>query len=909
MATAEEYANWLVNNQDKAGTEDFETVRKAYLEVRESSATEKAGAALKGFNVGTLADIVGAPADLLNQLPRLGNLLPGEQGFQPFSQNPVLGSQSIRNTMSNLFDIGYKDVTDLPADQRPFAVGGEVVGQTAGTLVPIAAAARNVSALNALTQTAPKSNTAAEILDTVIKTQARKPATTAGVEVGLGVPAGIGAGIAEAVDPGDPTSRMYGELGGAFSPLVVTSTLPDALKGIGRFFMSRTESGVETSAARLLQKDLVDAGSDPEKLAAILRASGDTSQTSAQITGDERLLAIENQLVSDSGKLSDDVSKQTKEAIGELNAAYRQAITSGNPELVRQAAIARREYILALVKGRAEDAEKKAKQIESSTLKTTDPNAANVRAREILDEELEVARATENQLWTAVKRDVNVSADNLLSKYNEFRAELIETGESLPAPIETLIKNIKTAKPNKGLAKGETTSGALLKVRSRYLKLAREARSKKDFGNARVYQQLADAMLDDLDVVVGEAASTARAFSRELNKNFTQGYIGRTLGFEGDGSLRVAPERTLESVVDSSDVQQRLNLQAQQRAAGGTQVLDTANAETLARLGVDPSLLGGQADALLQQQQDFFTNLAARSTNFDGSVNPDKLQTFIQNNADTLRALGLEDALTNVTAQRRLADRVAEQAKNANKFVDQKSAAARLLRVNNVNEAIAKALQSGNVAGEIEDYARLAKRSGDPAVLDGLRYGIYETLLDSATIQNSGLISGNRLEQLFNATSGGKTLKQTLVDTGAITSGQANNIDRLIKKTKQFEAALANTSRAEDLLGGEDIFFDLLLRVGGANIGSMGAVSQATGTPLVLAGAGVRASQKFFDKLPRLAVKGVLAEAVKNPKLMATLLEKPVGIKATNLRNKRLNAILVQAGILDGSEILEEENN
>ena len=884
MATAEEYANWLVNNQDKAGTEDFETVRRAYLEVRPSSATEQAGGFLKGINVG-ITDIIGAPVDLLNQLPRLGNLLPGEQGFQPISDNPVGGSQFLRNTMSNLFDIGYKNVEDLPADQRPFAVGGEVVGQTAGTVVPIAAAARNVSALNALTQTAPKSNVGAEILDTVVKTQARNPATTAGLEMGLSVPAAVGAGIAEAVDPGDPTSRLYGEIAGAFSPLVVTSTLPDAIKGFTRFLSSRTEKGVETQAARLLQKDLVDAGSDPERLAAILRASGDTSQTSAQVTGDERLLAIENQLVNDASQLSDDVAKQTKEAIGEFNAAYRQAIASGDPDLVRQAAVARREYFLASIKGRADRAEQKAKQIESTTLRTTDPNAANARAREILDEELEVARTTENQLWSAVKRDVNVSADKLLSKYNEFRAELIETGESLPAPIETLIKNIKKSKPKKGLAKGETTSGALLKVRSRYLKLAKQARSKKDFGDARVYQQLADAMLDDLDVVVGDAASTARAFSRELNKNFTQGYMGRTLGFEGDGSLRVAPERTLESAVDSSDVQQRLNLAAQQRAAGG------------------------QADALLQQQQDFFTNLAARSTNFDGSVNPDKLQTFINNNADTLRSLGLEDALTNVTAQRRLADRVSASAQRANKFFDQKSAAARILKVNNVNEAVSKALTSGNVDQQIQDFANLAKRSDNPAVLDGLRYGIYETLLDSATIPNSGLISGNRLEQLFNATSGGKTLKKTLVDTGAITSGQANNIDRLIKKTKQFEAALANTSRAEDLLGGEDIFFDLLLRVGGANIGSMGAVSQATGTPLVLAGAGVRASQRFFDKLPRLAVKGVLAEAVKNPKLMATLLEKPVGIKATNLRNKRLNAILVQAGILDGSEILEEENN
>ena len=879
MATADEYANWLVNNQDKAGTEDFETVRKAYLEVRESSGVEKAGATLKGFNVG-LADIAGAPVDIINQLPLLGNLLPGEQGFKPISENPIGGSQSIRNTMSNLFDIGYKDVTDLPADQRPFAVGGEVVGQTAGTVLPIAAAARNVSAVNALTQTAPKSNTAAEILDTVVKTQARKPATTAGVEVGLGVPAGIGAGIAEAVDPGDPTSRMIGEIGGAFSPLVVTSTLPDAIKGISRFLMSRTEKGVEAQAARLLQKDLVDAGSDPERLAAILRASGDTSQTSAQVTGDERLLAIENQLVSDSGKLSDDVAKQTKEAIGELNSAYRQAIASGDPELVRQAAETRREYILALVRGRAKEAEENAQQIASTTLRTTDPNAANVRAREILDEELQVARTTEKQLWTAVKRDLTVSADKFLAKFDELQGELT-VGESLPEPVTALAKSISKT--------GETTSGDLLRARSRYLERAREARANKKFGDARRFQQLADAMLDDLDSVVGEAATTAREFSRELNKNFTQGYIGRTLGFEGDGSLRVAPERTIESAVTGSDVQQRLNLQAQQAAAGD------------------------QSDALLQQQQDFFTNLAARTTNFDGSVNPDKLQTFINNNADTLRSLGLEDALTNVTTQRRLADRVAASAQRANKFFDQKSAAARILKVNNVNEAIASALRSGNVYQQIHDCANLAKsaarRDNNPAVLDGLRYGIYETLLDSATVPNSGLISGNRLEQLFNAKSGGKTLKQTLVDTGAITSGQANNIDRLIKKTKQFEAALANTSRAEDLLGGEDIFFDLLLRVGGANLGSMGALSQTTGTPLVLAGAGVRSAQKVFDKLPRLAVKGVLSEAVKNPKLMATLLEKPVGIKATNLRNKRLNAILVQAGILDGSEILEEENN
>ena len=883
MATAEEYANWLVNNQDKAGTEDFETVRKAYLEVRDSSGVEKAGATLKGFNVG-LADIAGAPVDIINQLPLLGNLLPGEQGFKPISENPIGGSQSIRNTMSNLFDIGYKDVTDLPADQRPFAVGGEVVGQTAGTVLPIAAAARNVSAVNALTQTAPKSNTAAEILDTVVKTQARKPATTAGLELSIAAPAAVGAGIAEAVDPGDPTSRLYGELAGAFSPLVYTNLLPKLTTGLTTAIKSKLPGGVQAEAAKVAQQEVISGGGDPAKLAAILRASGDTSQTSAQITGDERLLAIENQLVSESSTFSDEIGKQTKQAIAEFNEAYRQAITSGDPELVRQAAEARRAKVLGILDARVKDAEKKAQQVASTTLRTTDPNAANVRAREILDEELSVARSTEKQLWSAVDRNSVVEADNFLSQYNELKGELT-VGESLPEPVAALAKSLGKARTKQGLAKGETTSGDLLRARSRYLERAREARANNSFGDARRYQLLADAMLDDLDVVVGETASTARAFSRELNNKFTKGFVGKTLGFDRDGSLRVAPERTIESAVAGSDVQQRLNLQAQQAAAGN------------------------QSDALLQQQQDFFTNLAARTTNFDGSVNPDKLQTFINNNADTLRSLGLEDVLTNVTTQRRLADRVAQQAQSADTFINQKSAAARLLKVNNVSEAITKALRSGNVAGEIGDYARLAKRSGNPAVLDGLRYGIYETLLDSATVPNSGLISGNRLEQLFNAKSGGKTLKQTLVDTGALTSGQANNIDRLIRKTKQFEAALANTSRAEDLLGGEDIFFDLLLRAGGANIGSLGAAAQATGTPLVLAGAGSRAARKIGDQIPKLKVRNVIAEALKDPKLMATLLEKPTGIKGRASQNKRLNAILVQAGILDGSEILEEETN
>ena len=109
------------------------------------------------------------------------------------------------------------------------------------------------------------------------------------------------------------------------------------------------------------------------------------------------------------------------------------------------------------------------------------------------------------------------------------------------------------------------------------------------------------------------------------------------------------------------------------------------------------------------------------------------------------------------------------------------------------------------------------------------------------------------------------------------------------------------------MLGGEDIFFDLLLRIGGATVGGNSVIGNATGTPLVAAGAGVRASQKLFDKMPKMRVKSVLAEAINDPKLMATLLEKPTTVKAKAARDKRLYAALLQAGLLDGSELIGNE--
>jgi len=884
MANAEKakkYAAWIVANKDKKGTPEFETVKQAYLQAKPSNFGEKAEATLRGANAGLLADVVGGPVDLANQIPRLLNLLPGEQGMKPITENPTGGSQSIRNFLSDTFDIGYKDKNQLPVSQRPYAVGGEVMGQTAGAFIPFLGAARGVKAVDAANKAAPKSNVASNILDDLIKTTAIKPARTTAVETGLAVPAAIGAGVAERIDPDNPTSRMYGELTGAFSPMVIANTLPNLTSGLTRLIETRTKGGVQKSAARALQKKVIQEGGDPLDVAKMLSDSKG-SATSAQMSNDPALLSIENQFVSEGGKFGEQVKTQTATAIDEFNAAYRTAINSGDPELMRQAAAARQQYVLEGLSTRASRAEKRAKDLSDTVLPNMDKNKINTAARDIIEKELSVARATENELWGEVDKTLVVPSTKTLAAVNELKAGLA-SGEKLPDPLTAVVRDIKKKQPKKNLSQNETTSGNLLRTRSRYLELAREARAAKKFGDARMYQKVANAMLDDLDPITGGTAQTARAFSRQLNEKFTQGFMGKTLGYSKDGGVTVAPERTLEVAQAGSDVQQSLNLQSMRDASGE------------------------QTSNMMGKQQEFFQSLAADTTDFDGAVNPTKLEGFIRNNSQTLRELGLEGAIGDVAAQKRLADRAVEQASKGSIFAAKKSTAAKVLGTNNLNELIKSTISSGNISGGLSDLARLARRSGDPAALDGLRYGVYEALLTSATTKG-GLISGNRLQALMDVKTGGQTLKASLKNSRIFDEAQLRNVDRFIAKTKQFEAALANTNKAQDLLGGEDLFFDLLLRIGGANLGGMSALGQSAGAPIVVAGAGSRAARTAFDKLPKLKIRNVIEEALLNPKLMANLLNKPTSASAKLARNKRINAMLIQAGVFDGSETFGQEN-
>ena len=815
-AKAEKYAKWLVENKDQKGTADFEVVAKAYLEVRPSSAGEKAEGFGRGINVG-ISDIVGAPVDLANQLPKLLNLLPGEQGFGAFSENPVGGSQSIRNLLSDKLDLGYKDINQLPASQRPFAVGGEVVGQTAGTLLPVVGQASKIKAPRVVsTVQAPKGNLLSQTADDLLMAQARNPVAAVSAETAMSAAPAVGAGFAEAVDPGDPTSRLYGELAGAFSPLVITNTLPALTTSLRRVIETKVlPGGKEREAARIVQKRLADAGEDPKKVAEALRESGG-NMTSGIATNSPALLAIEKQFISEGGEVSDALKNQVKAVIEDFNAEFRAAVKTGDPEAIRQAAQARQEHVISALNQIAKRAEARAKKAQEFGLRANLGDnaqmAASKKAREILDDALRVARNTESQLWAEVPKDISVQPTAFTSKFDEMKAELLSQ-ESLPDGAVVKFRDD---------LEGTTTTGDLLRARSRYLEQARMLRSQGKFGDARRVQNIADAALQDLDGVVGGSAKVAREFSRELNGKFTKGFVGKTLGYDRTGAPSVDSRVTLERAARGSDTDQLVNLQSMQRAAGEN------------------------AADMSAAQQDFLTAMARGSANFDGSLNPQALENFIKQNRATINELGLQDTLADVAGRRRIADQLAERAASGTAFAQQKSTAAKVLQVNNANDAVKRALTSNNTSEQLGDLARLAKRSRDPSAMEGLQYATLETLLDAAT-SSKGMVSGSGLEALLAQKTGGTTVRGALSDTGVLTQSQLKNIDRIVAKSKNLEQALASTDRAEDLLGTSDLLFDLMLRIGGANVGSMSAASGATGAPLVLAGAASRSARTAFD--------------------------------------------------------------
>jgi hypothetical protein len=502
----------------------------------------------------------------------------------------------------------------------------------------------------------------------------------------------------------------------------------------------------------------------------------------------------------------------------------------------------------------------------------------NVQARTILEDALSKARSEERQLWAQVPKSIDIQPTRTIAAYDDLRANMIPE-DRLPGIIESVMKRY-----SEGAQEGvPVSSGELLSLRSTLLNQARDFRAQNNFSDARRARVLADSVLDDLETIGGNAAATARDFSRALNDRFSRSFAGDVLGTKPSGAERVRPELTMEAATAGQP----------ERVAAQLSELRTAVAD--------------QAPAMQAVQQDFLRTLTERIIDpTTGAVIPRRADAFLRDNAaileqfpqvrDSIRraaeaqrgaeAAGAavpaaEKAAAQATTEaQRQADRavrdVLKRTGDAAKEADRTAAFARVLRAGeNPQDAVASAVRSANPVRELTRLSTLALRGGEEAV-GGLRAATLRYAMDDATSRTSGLSYGKLSDTLTDPVSDqGLSVLAALERNKIMSAAQRSEIESFVKRGVERELADTTGIEVKQFGGVAGMTRRYIPRIIGAKISTFFSGGGA-GESLQLANMGANAAERIATQLPADKVNAVLSQALKSqsPDELISILER-----------------------------------
>ncbi len=208
MATAEQYADWIVKNKDKQGTPEFDTVAEAYKIARSETVEPVEAPQRRSTDTGFAQGLVAGAANIGKNILSATSYLP-RKIEQVASDLSGSDSTPLNDAITNMQQ-GNEAFVDSQKDKRAFGAG-KLITEIAGT-----AGAGNVLAIGAKAAQAPKLAAALEsgglsLKAPVGKTVAKKTVNAA-TRVAGG--AGAGAGSVAMVSPEDVGTGAV--IGGAF---------------------------------------------------------------------------------------------------------------------------------------------------------------------------------------------------------------------------------------------------------------------------------------------------------------------------------------------------------------------------------------------------------------------------------------------------------------------------------------------------------------------------------------------------------------------------------------------------------------------------------------------------------------------------------------------------------------------
>lgn len=491
-------------------------------------------------NVGGLVDFInpfdkqmGSAKTGLTNLMEAGGVNVSSDAPEGFLENIAYGTGA-----------GASALVPVGAGAKALQGAGGLVGQVAQKVAPQLATKLGVAAeLGAAAGSSAASGAAKEAGYSPTVQQ------IAGLAGGIGVPlaapiAGRAAGRA-AMATGTKTMDAAEYLS---SPLPLARPLVRGgrklARGVVKTLGANTEYGQRAAATERLQ-ELV--GGEERAFAAAKR-SGESENvlglSPAQKTGDEALIALERATMQSDPAFAERVTKQMFES----DEMVRKAIQSSGDVRDTQAFVAQRqadfgrkidEYIdAAEASARKKIPASGADPMESSSIVAGELRRAKKLAKE--QQEMlwrKIPKATEVDM--SETRDIAKSMIDDLNVYNM---------KDVPSEVTSFLKSANTSTVQK--------VGEMNTLSSKLRETARNAMSGESVNanKARIANEVAESINRNFDKIspdneVNALIVDARAFTREMNKKFSEGTVGRLLKRGTRGDDRIDPELTLQKTM------------------------------------------------------------------------------------------------------------------------------------------------------------------------------------------------------------------------------------------------------------------------------------------------------------------------------------------------------------------------
>ncbi len=484
--------------------------------------------------------------DAINSAPMLLNLLPGEQGMEPFSERPVGGGEAFVDALREYGVLQDNFQPQNKAERYASRIGQEV-GAATGMLAAPAARAAQLSARG----TRPVDMNLIE--RAIVAPMMTRPGTAAVTEGASAVGAGAGAQYAADQFGGNEIAEMIGAIiGGTAGPTAIGagSNIGQIARTVGEMIPGMPQTTAREAAGR----EIVENASDPTSLDRMsLDASPGVKLSTAQATGDPGLAALERSRAGaeNVGKFAqrgvenaaalrrgvDSIAPEgfgddaTRKVLDDVDAQARQEFEAFKAEELRKA----RERVAAEAAAEQAAAAEAAAAQSAATPPVTRETASRAAADRVTGNAPESIinrfREVRNRLYGEVDQDVPVPTERATTTARGIVDEAGRAGAP-PKEISRIARTAQDVDPdaaeNAALLRevfGDEVPDEVSQITFGQAKddltvlgdAARAAEREGRFGDARKIRMVQDAVRADMEAAEGASEALARAnkFERE----------------------------------------------------------------------------------------------------------------------------------------------------------------------------------------------------------------------------------------------------------------------------------------------------------------------------------------------------------------------------------------------------------